>query len=485
MRFPGYIPLQWKFIGIASAAIVLFTTIFGLLAASRNEAVLYEATEKQGKVLAQTVAALIINEFIYEKLGLVEEGGLIDNYLQELYKHREMDYVYLAVLDDRKKVISHSDFREYGKSYQDKVFEFADNSDVIVRTVQISGIRGDVLEFAAPLAIGGKNWGVFLFAVTLDHVTREVRSMLLEIWGVALAALLFGLALIWFLSRRFIQPISMLAAAMQKVDVEQPQETVPVKGRDELAQLAGNFNAMITRLSLASDEMKTAHEKLLQSEKLATLGILSSSVAHRINNPLGGLQNCITMLRRRGDDREFRDEYLDLMQEGVASIEQTVSQLLWSAGKSRSEKSRANVADVLNAVLRFVDFRIRKAGVVFRADVPPDLVVPVGPHDLNQILVNLLINAIQAMPDGGELTVKALKVQHDIAITVADTGCGVEPSEIDRIFDLLYTSKKPGEGTGLGLWMTYELVKRNKAEIQMDSQKGVGTVFTVVFPEVL
>lgn len=484
MRFPGYVPLQWKFIGIATAAIIIFTAIFGFFAASRNQAVLFDATEKQGKVLAQTVAALIINELIYEKLGLVEEGGLIDNYLQELFKRREMEYVYLAVLDEGSTVLSHSDFREYGKQYYEKIFDFSGNDNVIVRKIPYAGKEDGAVEFAAPLAIGGKNWGVFLFAVTLDHVNAEVRGMLLEIWSVAMAAFLFGFALIWFLSRRFILPISTLAAAMQKVDAELPQETVPVRGRDELAQLAGNFNAMIARLSLANDEMKMAHDKLLQSEKLATLGILSSSVAHRINNPLGGLQNCIALLKRQGDDPQFRTNYLDLMQEGVESIEQTVAQLLWSAGKSRGEEPRARVADVLATVMRFVDYRIRKSAIVFRAEVSPDSIVPVSPHDLNQILVNLLINAIQAMPDGGELTVTTVRVGHEIAITVADTGCGIDPSEIDKIFDLLYTSKKPGEGTGLGLWMTYELVQRNKADIQVDSRQGQGSVFTVIFPEV-
>lgn len=484
MRLLGYIPLQWKFMGIACAAIIVFTTIFGVLAASRNEKVLYQATEKQGKVLAQTVSALIINELIYEKLGLVEEGGLIDNYLQELFKRREMDYVYLAVLDQYNRVLSHSDFREYGKIYSEKVFSFTDNSSVIVHRIPYEDNKEEILEFAAPLAIGGKNWGVFMFAVTLDHVKIEVRHMIFEIWSIALGALLFGFALIWLLSRRFIQPISILAAAMQKVDVELPQEKIPVRGRDELAQLAANYNAMIARLSIASDEMKKAHDKLLQSEKLVTLGILSSSVAHKINNPLGGLQNCLAMLRRRGDDRKFRDEYLDLMQEGVESIEQTVAQLLWSAGKSRGENPLANVAEVLEAVMRFVEYRIRKTDILFSREVPSDITVPVNPHDLNQILVNLLINAIQAMPEKGELVVEAVRVGQEVAITVSDTGCGIDPSEIDHIFELFYTSKKPDEGTGLGLWMTYELVQRNKGDIQVDSQKGTGTVFTVIFPEV-
>lgn len=484
MRLPSYLPLQWKFITIASAGILFFTTIFGFLAASRNRAVLHEATEKQGKVLAQTVASLIINELIYEKLGLVEEGGLIDNYLQELFKRRELDYLYLAVLDENHRVVSHSDFQEYGKVYGDKVFAFPEGTEVIVRAIEHNASKENAMEFAAPLSIGGKNWGVFLFAVSLRHVNEEVRRMLFEIWSVALAALGCGLVLIFFLSRRFIRPITALAAVMREVDAATPQQHLaPITGNDELAQLAGDFNAMVNRLSRANDEMKKAHEKLLQSEKLATLGILSSSVAHRINNPLGGLQNCIAMLRRSGDDPAFRGNYLDLMQEGVASIEQTVAQLLWTAGKRRGEEARANVAGVLTAVMRFIDYRIKKTEISFTADVPGDLFVAVSPHDLNQILVNLLINAIQAMPARGRLTVAARRDNNEIAITVADTGVGIAAAEISKVFDLFYSSKKPEEGTGLGLWMTYELVQRNKGDIRVQSQVDVGTTFTVIFPE--
>ncbi|MCA1766256.1 MAG: HAMP domain-containing histidine kinase [Desulfobulbaceae bacterium] len=483
MKSPRYLPLQWKFICAASAAILVFATVFGAFAASRNRTILYDAIDKQGKVLAQTVASLIINELIYEKLGLVEEGGLIDNYLQELFKRGEMDYLYLAVLDEGNRVISHSDFREYGKVYRDKTFDFSESAEVVVREIAMGEFRPDALEFAAPLSIGGKNWGVFLFAVTLDKANERVRDILLEIWLMSLAALFFGFVLIWFLSRRFILPITSLAAVMQKVDGETPQEKVPVRGNDELAQLAENFNAMNTRLSLANDEMKKTHGKLLQSEKLATLGILSSSVAHRINNPLGGLQNCIAMLRRRGDDPQFRMSYLDLMQEGVESIEQTVAQLLWSAGKSRSEEPRANLAEILAAVVRFIGYHINKTAIDFSSDVPADLIVPVTPHDLNQILVNLLINAIQAMPQGGALRVGARKEEKKVIITVADTGIGIDAQAIDKIFDLFYTSKKSDEGTGLGLWMTYELVKRNKGDIQVASRVGRGTTFTVTFPE--
>lgn len=478
-----HLPLQWKFIGIAAGAVLLFTSVFGFLAASRNQAVLQASTEKQGKVLAQTVAALIINELIYEKLGLVEEGGLIDNYLRELYSRRELDYLYLAVLDEQQRVISHSDFREYSKTYQDLFFDFSKNADVVVRkTVSARGVKA--LEFAAPLAIGGKNWGVFLFAVSLENVQRETRAMLVEIWAVAGVGLLCGFILIFFLSRRFIQPITALASAMQQVGLDaHERQPVRVTGHDELSLLAESFNGMIARLDRADEKMKTAHEKLLQSEKLATLGILSSSVAHRINNPLGGLQNCIAMLRRQGNDDAFRREYLDLMQEGVESIEQTVSQLLWTAGKRRGEESRAHIATVFNSVMRLVDYRIKRTAITLMADITDNLFVRVPPHDLNQILVNLMINAIQAMPAGGQLHFTARTAGGYVMLTLTDSGIGIPAGELHKIFDLFYTSKKPDEGTGLGLWMTYELVQRNKGEIRAESTVGEGTTFTITFTE--
>ena len=483
MSAPRYIPLQWKFIGIATAATIVFTAIFGNLTAFRNRNILSEATEKQGKVLAQTVAAMIINELIYEKLGLVEEGGLIDNYLRELYKRRELDYLYLAVLDEKGQVISHSDFREYGNVYQDDFFDFSGDPHVKVRNID-TGQGEKALEFAASLSIGGKNWGAFLFAVSLKNVTREIQAMLIEIWAVAAFALCIGLILILFLSKRFIKPITNLASVIRNVDVKMPQpQQAQITGNDEMAQLADDFNAMLNRLIVANDEMKMAHEKLLQSEKLATLGILSSSVAHRINNPLGGLQNCIAMLRRNGDDSEFRTDYLDLMQEGVGSIEQTVSQLLWSAGKRRGEEAEADVASVLSAVLRLIDYRIKKKAIYFSSDVPANLLLAVSPHDLNQILVNLLVNAVQAMPEGGRLTIVARKRESEITISVTDTGAGISGEALDKIFDMFYTTKDPEEGTGLGLWMTYELVQRNKGDIKVESSPGMGTTFAVTFPE--
>jgi len=474
--------LQKKFILFASLAILVLAGALGFLAATKNKEILYNATEKQGRVLAQTVAALIINELIYEKLGLVEEGGLIDNYVQELSRRRDLDFLYIAVLNETGKVLSHNDFREYGKVYSNKLIDRVRVADkVLVEKKSRQNAKYDSLEFAAPLSIGGKSWGYLLFEVSLEQVEHETRTMLMQILGVALAALIFCFILIYFLSLRFIRPITDLAAAMQEVDVEMPEKTIKVSGKDELAQLGANFNEMVMRIRRANEEMLQAHEKLLQSEKLATLGLLSSSVAHRINNPLGGLFNCVRMLEQKGGDEEFRKSYLELMKDSLDSIKQTVGQLLWTAGKRKGEAKDAKIKEILAGVLRFLDYRMRNAAIRYEEDVSPALIVAIPPHDLNEICQNIMFNAVQAMPDGGLLKVSAVNKPDNIILTFSDTGVGIPPTDLDMIFDLFYTTKEAEEGTGLGLWMTYELVKKHKGDIQVESHEGKGTTITIAF----
>ncbi|GAB4337123.1 MAG: ATP-binding protein [Desulfobulbaceae bacterium] len=476
--------MQGKFILLSTLGILALAGVLGSLAATKNKDILYGATEKQGRVLAQTVAALIINELIYEKLGLVEEGGLIDNYVQELFRRRDMDFLYIAVLDETGKVLSHNDFREYGKVYGDVPGDFPGGMDsVTVRKGSESGGTAETMEFVAPLSIGGKLWGYLLFEVSLERVARETRTMLLQIMTVAFVALLFSFVLVYFLSRRFIGPITDMAAAMQEVDLEMPEKTIRVSGDDELARLGESFNEMVLRIRQANEDMRRTHEKLLQSEKLATLGLLSSSVAHRINNPLGGLFNCVSMLEQKGGNAEFRAAYLELMKEGLESIRQTVGQLLWTAGRKKTDEKEANVSQVLAGVLRFLEYRMRNAGIRYEEDVPPDLMLPVPPQDLNEICQNVMFNAVQAMPDGGTLKVAATAGEHGAALRFSDTGVGIPPEDLERIFDLFYSTKEPGEGTGLGLWMTYELVKKHKGNIRVESSGQGGTTITIDFAD--
>ncbi|MGW8195298.1 MAG: ATP-binding protein [Desulforhopalus sp.] len=476
--------IQKKFILIAFISVVILAMIISAFVATKTKLALFKAMEQKGRMLAQTVSVLIVNELIYEKLGLVEEGGLIDNYVREMYHREELELEYVAVLDNNFQVMSHSDFGEFGKFYKDPFGGNTNNAhDVQVKKAKSAKTHTDALEFAIPLSIEGKRWGVLLFSLSLATVERESRALLFQIMSLTCMTLIFLFILIYFLSQRFIRPIIDLSQAMAEVEVGMVEKTIPVKGKDELSQLAESYNAMVRRIREANEEMKLAHEKLLQSEKLATLGVLSSSVAHRINNPLGGLFNCVRMLHRRGDEPQFRENYLALIEEGLDSIEETVGQLLQKAGKRDGEKKRADISTVLAGVVKFLDYRMRKQNILYTEAIKEALKIPVAPHDLEEIFLNTMLNAIQAMENGGSLTITARKQGSEFLLRLEDTGAGIPGDKLDKVFDLFYSTKKAGEGTGLGMWMTYELVKKYKGNIELQSVEKVGTTITITIPE--
>lgn len=400
------ISLQKKFILVTFISVLVMTGIISAIAVKKTRSALFKATEQKGKMLAETLSALIINELIYEKLGLVEEGGLIDNYMRDLHQNKELELNFVAVLDNTLQVTSHSDFREFGKRYDNPFVSGAQASKVVlVRKVSDMETGLNALEFAAPLSIEGKRWGILLFSLSLGAAEREIKAIISQILLLSTCTIIFLFILAYFLSRRFIKPVIDLSQAMGEVEVEMGEKTVAVKGNDELANLAKSFNDMVRRIRSANEEMKLTHEKLLQSEKLATLGVLSSSIAHRINNPLGGLFNCVVMLRKQGDDPEFRQSYLDLINEGLESIRETVGQLLWTAGKRSSDEKKSNVTHVIASVLKYLEYRLRKQEISYYQNIDEHCIVAMAPHDLEELFLNIMINSIQAMENGGELSV--------------------------------------------------------------------------------
>ena len=219
---------------------------------------------------------------------------------------------------------------------------------------------------------------------------REIIATVKKIVILTLFLIAAGFGIILLLSRRFISPITQLAATMEKTGGDYLDVKVDVKGHDELALLGERFNSMIERIKQAKEELKRTHEKLVQSEKLASIGILAAGVAHEINNPLGGLFNCLQILKQKGGDPEFRAKYLSLINEGLDRIESTVSKLLWMARKNEHRPAPVNIRDVVNDVYSFIEYKVRKSRIQFINEADSGLMIFIDPHDFQQVALNLL-----------------------------------------------------------------------------------------------
>lgn len=473
--------LQYKFILLTTWAIIVIVTTIGYLAVERERTILYSEVEKQGRLLGETLAIPIVNDLIYERLGLVEEGGLLDNYIMEIFNRREADLLYIAILDEGGKVISHNDITEYGKTYSDPITLRALASEK-TEVQPIAGLEHGALDFGVPLAIGKKRWGTLKFGVSMDKAEQEIIATIKKITAMTIAFLLIGFTTILLLSRRFISPITQLAATMDKARGDFLDLRVDIQGHDELAILGERFNSMLERIKQANEELKKTHDKLVQSEKLASIGILAAGVAHEINNPLGGIFNCIRMLRENDDNPQLREKYLSLMNEGIEKIENTVNKLLWMSRKGSHDPVFVNVRNATQGVYSFLEYQIKRNNIQFENRVPEDLHLFFDVHDFQQMLMNLFINAVHAMDGGGLIEVTGSGQNGSVVIEVKDSGCGITEEHIGKIFDPFFTTKPTGEGTGLGLWLTYEIVRNYNGEISVESRQGEGTKFVMRFP---
>jgi len=229
------------------------------------------------------------------------------------------------------------------------------------------------------------------------------------------------------------------------------------------------------------DRLQEANQKLVQSQKLASIGILASGVAHEINNPIGGMFNCVKMLEETGDKEELRHKYHELIKDGLSRIEATVGKLLLMSRRQESEPAIADVDQAVDYVLGFIEYKMKKTSISFVSNIQSGISVNLVPLDLQQVIINLMLNSVQAMNEGGSLGISAHKNGSKVVIEVSDTGCGINSDNVQKVFDPFYTTKRPGEGTGLGLWLVYEIVKKYKGVISVKSNKGQGTIFTLTF----
>jgi PAS domain S-box-containing protein len=238
-------------------------------------------------------------------------------------------------------------------------------------------------------------------------------------------------------------------------------------------------------LGIARDmtDTKKLEQQIRNSEKLASVGKLAAGVAHEINNPLGGILNCLYNMRKGALSPSRQEEYLASMEDGLRRVQRIVRQLLDFSQQHNPELALADINQVVNRVLLLTDHLFVPHGVRLETDLAADLPeLMIDRHMMEQVLMNLVLNAIQAMRNGGVLTIRTTVKEAQCLVCVQDSGCGISSSVLPRIFDPFFTTKNEGEGTGLGLSVSLGIVERHGGRIVVDSEVGKGTTFTVSIP---
>jgi two-component system NtrC family sensor kinase len=307
------------------------------------------------------------------------------------------------------------------------------------------------------------------------HLLLVSYQPLLVIFLLILAGI--GGALIYFLITSLVRPLATIEEATEVV-AEGDFQTIPWADRpDEIGSLVQAFNRMVVHL-------RQNNEQMVQTEKITSLGTLTSGVAHELNNPLNNIStSCQILLEEMDDVSDYHKELLQAVEGQVSKARDIVGSLLEFARQREFELRPEELRNVVDDALKLLRGEI-PSNVEVRVTIPAGLVLVMDKAHMVQALLNLILNSVQAMPSGGVLTVYASRNEGtgQVQIVVQDSGPGIPPTVLPRIFDPFYTTKEVGRGTGLGLSITYGIIERHHGHIQAESPPSGGAKFILTLP---
>jgi PAS domain S-box-containing protein len=249
----------------------------------------------------------------------------------------------------------------------------------------------------------------------------------------------------------------------------------------ELASV-GIFVDLRERLAM-EEKLRQTQEQLLQSEKLAAMGRLTSQIAHELNNPLYGIMNTLELLKTEISPESKRRKILEMALSETVRLSELLRKMLSFSKPDEEEKQPTDVNIILDEILLLHEKQLREHSIristVFEEDLPE---VFASKNQLRQVFLNMVSNARDAMPEGGTLNVSTRCDDGRIHIEFSDTGMGIEKGHLDKIFDAFFTTKASVKGVGLGLSVCYGFIRDHGGDIQVQSEKGSGTTFTITLP---
>lgn len=471
--------LQGRFTLSLSILIIATLSALALWNISREKKLLHDLITREGKALVESLAISCTNTMLYEEIGLVEEGGLLDNYISDLMQRKDLNIIYAMILDPAGKIIAHNAMAEVGNSYQDEVTKRV----LASWNTLLQYPQDNVLDISTPLAISTKRWGTLRVGISLDHLKQEVSSLVFQYFLYTGFFILLTTGVIAFLFGLITNPLKSLTREMDETKPGADPPSISVAGQDEIGKLRRSFYRLLKRIKEDEKEREGTQRNLLLTEKMVAIGKFTAGVAHEINNPLGGLLNCIYHFKKGNQSPAKQQEYLQLMEDGIKRIQKTVTNLLEYARPPKLERSPTDLTSIVEKSLSLLDYPIRKNRIEVTKDILYDLPsIEVDTNQMSQVFINVFLNAIQAMEKGGTLKIAAVKLGGRLVVKVSDTGKGISKDALPKVFDPFFTTKGEGTGTGLGLWVTQGIIERHGGTIQLSSQEGRGTTVEIELP---
>jgi signal transduction histidine kinase len=315
---------------------------------------------------------------------------------------------------------------------------------------------------------------------------RDIHRLLQQMIPLLIISLFLLVLLLGFfmfmIGRKVVRPLVRITRESEAVAQGAFQRITPCGGDP-----SNEIHRLVTAINRTVAALEKEQEQLIQSRKIASIGTLTAGIAHEINNPVNNLSLILESLLEDGDHME-RAERQRLYREAMDQADRTseiVKNLLEFSRASHPKREELNLEEIVDKTARLVNNEMKLNNIEFHKEVNGGLsIARLDRGGLQQVLLNLFMNSIQAMENGGELTVRIgpTQIPAEVCIDVIDNGPGIASENLDQVFDPFFTTKKEGVGTGLGLSVSYNIVKKNRGRMEVQSKPGQGACFSIILP---
>ncbi len=476
--------LTTRVIVISISLLAFGISAFTFLNLKKEQTQLINSARESTEILLNTIEGSIYNSM---RIGNTEDTQVILEMVGRSHK-----LMAVRIFHPHGVVLKSSLPAEVGKAVDNDDYQlFINNQKEGIFT---RGPQGEVLKMLKPIyndqpchtCHGFKT--KIIGVLNVNYSLVETRKRMIEATQLfifsTIAIILFLSAAISLVMLKFVRkPLNIIVEKMARVEKGDLSIRMESSGKDEVGRLITSFNSMVDRLDTAKKELDQYHfEQMERADRLASVGEMAAGIAHEIKNPLTGIAAAITIIRDDFPPSDPRMEIINEILEQIKRLDKTVNDLLFFGKPTLPEPACVGLNTLLKKTLMFASQHRGGKNVEKRLELSDDLPpVYVDAKQIQQVFLNLILNALQAMRDGGVLTITSSVLERDgekwVRASVADTGPGIPSPILEKIFTPFFTTK--AQGTGLGLAICHKLVAQHGGELFVESEDGKGTIFTV------
>jgi len=477
--------LKYKIIILVGGIIILLMMIISITFLYQYRATIIDKEIDNVRSLTDAVSIPIIDAFIYGEQEDIIPQELLERYIS--YLSDRVDGIQYAYVYDRdQNLVTYSTFTE---THADESARLLDFDHVLPGAEVVSIFRhqenGWVIDVVSPIQIAGMQWGTAHLGFDGSNMRREIGSIFFALLALSIGVTGSALLVLYLSIGRLTSSLAKLTEAIDTFDLMSADRDVMLPdSNDEIGYLSKRFELLQKRLIESKYDLAESQRNIYRAEKLAFIGRLSSGVAHEINNSVNGIQSCLYAIDKDPKNHEQTEEYMKLINEGLQHIEIIVKKLLEYSRKNTPSLANVKISEIVDDVLKLCSYKSQKQGITITFEPDPDLPdIKADKHLIQEVIMNLLINSMDAVSEGGCICIKAgRKNRRSIYLSVEDNGPGVAPENSDLIFEPFFTTKDTGQGTGLGLSVVQGIIESHDGTITLKSDPDVKTVFTITLP---